>query len=106
MKAKQALSASLAALILSFGGAAFASDHKCAGTVVKELEKAHIDNGRIERVLYSDQILGDNKFEGYHVWVSLKGEPGYFMIDLDPACRCRQVYTRGGCELPDVKSFW
>ena len=105
MKARQAISASLAAFIISFGGAAYGADHTCANTVAKELEKAQIDEGRIESVLYSRQILGDNYFEGYHVWVSLKGSPGYFMIDLDPTCRCRQVYTRGGCEVAGVKSF-
>lgn len=105
MKAKQAISASVAALILALGGAAYGADHKCADTVAMELEKARIDNGRVEKILYSSQILGDNKFEGYHVWVSLKGSPGYFMINLDPACRCRYVYTRGGCEVSGVNSF-
>ncbi len=54
---------------------------------------------------YQEDADGDRRSTGTDVWVRLRSCRGALVIDLTRACRVRQVYTRGDCRLPGIKSF-
>jgi len=43
---------------------------------------------------------------GFNAYVRLKERPGLLVVDVeDEACLTRQVYSRGGLELPGIPAF-
>ena len=100
----------LAIVLASSALAAVAyAQHRCEPTVLDQVRVAGISSDDVRRISISRQtqdIRGDNnRIVGYNAWVRLESCPGTFVVDMHRDCRVRQVYTRGMCAIPGVKSF-
>ncbi len=80
----------------------------CGQTVNTELHRLGIGDEQINKVsliVRKDTVVENSVVVGVHAWVDLKSCEGYLIVDMFPECRVRQVYTRGECQIPGVKSF-
>lgn len=84
---------------------AVARGQSCSSVIHEEIAKAGISDADVEKISVSIYEVGDSVRRGYLAWVSLKGKSGSFLVSLTPICLTQQVYTRGGLEIPGVKSF-
>ncbi len=82
---------------------------RCQAVVDENLRKLAIDANDVRRLqfsrTYEEDAEGNRHSTGTDVWVRLQSCQGALVIDLTRACRVRQVYTRGACRLPGIKSF-
>ena len=110
-----ALFGALFAMVLAAGHPANAAGFKvtsgdlCQAVVDENLRKLAIDANDVRRLQFSptyehEDAEGNRRRSGTDVWVRLQSCQGALVIDLTRACRVRQVYTRGGCRLPGIKS--
>ncbi|MEZ5668527.1 MAG: hypothetical protein R3F55_14010 [Alphaproteobacteria bacterium] len=87
----------------------FETAHECNTAVAAALDRVGVGPDRIAKLWYDDQIGrdvdGDSRIVGYTVWARVAEGPGYLIVDLTPQCFVRQVYTRGGLELPGLPAF-
>ncbi len=82
---------------------------RCQAVVNENLRKLAIDANDVRRLQFSptyehEDAEGNRRRSGTDVWVRLQSCQGALVIDLTLACRVRQVYTRGACRLPGIKS--
>lgn len=81
----------------------------CQATVDQRLVQLAIDAGDVSRMQFSptfqEDSEGNRRSTGTDVWIRLQSCEGAVVIDLGRTCRVRQVYTRGACRLPGIKSF-
>ena len=68
-----------------------------------EIDAAERREITIKPVLQSRR--NGDKLVGYQAWVRLNACDGALVVELKPQCQLREVYTRGDCELEDVKSY-
>ena len=104
----------LFAMVLAAGHPANAAGFKvtsgdlCQAVVDENLRKLAIDANDVRRLQFSPKYEVDAESNrhsfGTDVWVRLQSCQGALVIDLTRACRVRQVYTRGACRLPGIKS--
>jgi hypothetical protein len=65
----------------------------------EEVERVQIDRQRVRR-------RGSRRLVGVKAWIRLQScETGSLIVDMEPSGRVKQVYTRGGCEVPGIRSF-
>ncbi len=80
----------------------------CSAVVQQEIDRVGIPQTRIDRINISRQsrdIRGNTRTTGFNGWVRLNDCPGSLVVDMDRSCRVRQVYVRGMCDVPNVKTF-
>ena len=81
---------------------------RCQAAVNEILHKLAIDADDVRSLQFSPTYEIDDEGNrhsiGTDVWVRLRSCQGALVIGLR-ACRVRQVYTRGDCRLPGIKSF-
>ncbi len=81
---------------------------RCEAIVNEILQKLAIDADDVRSLQFSPTYEIDDEGNrhsiGTDVWVRLRSCQGALVIGLR-ACRVRQVYTRGDCRLPGIKSF-
>ncbi len=81
---------------------------RCQAVVDENLRKLAIDVNDVRRLQFSPTYEADaegNRYStGTDVWVRFQSCQGALVIDLTRACRVRQVYTRGDCRVPGIKS--
>ena len=81
----------------------------CSAVIQQELDRASVPQTRIESIsinpIRRDVRGNDNKTVGLRARARLNDCPGSFVVETDRTCRVRQVYTRGMCNVPGVKSF-
>lgn len=83
-------------------------EHPCTPMIASALAGQEVDPSAVtsltvtERRLYTEAL---DDLLGYLAWMRLEGQPGYLLVSLDEFCRVRQVYTRGGTEVPGVPSY-
>ncbi len=81
---------------------------RCQAIVDERLGQLTVDADDVLRLQFSPTYEEDNdgnrRSTGTDVWVRLRSCQGALVIDLTRACRVRQVYTRGACRLPGIKS--
>ena len=81
----------------------------CQKTVDERLIQLAIPANDVLRMqfspTYQEDADGNRRRDGTGAWIRLHSCEGALVIDLARACRVRQVYTRGDCRLPGVKSF-
>ncbi len=82
---------------------------RCQAVVDENLRTLAIGADDVLRLQFSPTYQEDNdgnrRSNGTDVWVRLQSCEGALVIDLGRSCRVRQVYTRGSCSLPGVKTF-
>ena len=82
---------------------------RCESVVDQQLDRLNVDRTDIEKLFYTRQLRttrrDDTRTVGTDAWVRFKSCKGYLVIDMNNHCRVRQVYTRGSCKIPGVKSF-
>lgn len=76
------------------------SPHACNGAVAAALAGARIPMSQVDGVVYG-VVQGLEDIVGYNAWVSLRGQPGAVVVDMDAGCRPSQIYARGGARLPN-----
>jgi hypothetical protein len=84
------------------------SAHGCTPAIASAVEGQRIDPASVAGLIVTQERVGSGEFDdliGYLAWIRLVGQPGYLIVSLDEYCRVRQVYTRGGAELPGVPSY-
>ena len=90
-------------------GYPFTNHRECDGEVARQLQAAGIDPAIVESISYNDQfdvVGGRTVVVGFDANVSLRDKPGTLVVDVeDEACFTRQLYTRGGLELPGISAF-
>ncbi len=81
---------------------------RCQAIVNEILHKFAIDAEDVRSLQFSPTYEQDDEGNrhsfGTAVWVRIRSCQGALVIDLTRACRVRQVYTRGACRLPGIKS--
>lgn len=76
--------------------------NQCNPAVAEALAGARIPIAQVEGVVYGlYRDLNRDRIVMYDAWVKLRGQPGSVVVQLDEYCFLRQVYTRGGAQLPD-----
>ena len=81
---------------------------RCLPVVEQEIDRIALPRSRIDRIQISRQledIRGSQRTIGFDGWVRLNDCPGSVIVAMDKNCRVRQVYSRGMCTVPGVKSF-
>ncbi len=85
------------------------AQERCQAVVDDNLAKLAIGASDVRRLQFSPTFEEDNdgnrRSTGTDVWVRLQSCEGALVIDLGRTCRVRQIYTRGACRLPGIKSF-
>ncbi len=84
------------------------SSRGCEAVVQAEIDRIQLPRSRIERIQISPQtqdIRDNRRTVGFDGWVRLNDCPGSVVVDMDTSCGVRQVYARGMCEVPGVKTF-
>jgi hypothetical protein len=82
---------------------------QCEPVVEEQLDRIQVDRSDIEKIFYTRQLRGSGenaRVVGVDGWVRFHSCKGYLVIDMNNQCRVRQVYTRGECKIPGVKSFF
>ncbi len=101
------IAAALGLVVTAFPTAA-QGQGRCQGVVDENLRKLAIEANDVRRLqfsrTYEEDAEGNRHSFGTDVWVRLQSCQGALVIDLTRACRVRQVYTRGACRLPGIKS--
>ena len=102
------IAAALGLLVTALPAAAQGQE-RCQAVVDENLRRLAIDADDVRRLqfspTYEEDSDGNRRSTGTDVWVRLRSCRGALVIDLTRACRVRQVYTRGACRLPGIKSF-
>ncbi len=106
------MSRSLMVLMVALGTlqwtSAAVAQRRCQSQILAQIQQAGIPPDDIVdiRISRRTQDFGDNRrVTGIDGWVRLNSCPGSFIVDMHPNCQVRQVYTRGMCQIPGVKSF-
>lgn len=90
-------------------GYPFTNHRECDGEVASQLQAAGIAPGAVESISYNDQfdvVGGRTAVVGFDANVRIRDKPGTLVVDVeDEACFTRQLYTRGGLELPGISAF-
>ena len=99
-------SLSVVAIVLASSALATAAyaQHRCEPTVLDQIRVAGISSDDVRRIQTRDTRGDNNRTVGYNAWVNLETCPGTFIVDMRRDCGVRQVYTRGMCAIPGVKS--
>ena len=105
MKRNVLIASALAGAVVLSAGVANAAGNACSGVVSQQLAAAGVNQADVKSVDYAVHKTGSDKNRGWLAWVDLANKPGSLVVDVDPNCRVRQVYTRDGLQLPGVKSF-
>ncbi len=64
------------------------------------------DVDELQMEIIRNEIRGKRRDVGVNAWVRLNScESGRLVIEMNMNGDIVQVFTRGGCELPDIKSF-
>lgn len=96
-------------LVLTALPTAARAQERCQAVVDQRLGQLAIDADDVLRLqfsrTYQEDDEGNRHSTGTDVWVRLRSCQGALVIDLTRSCRVRQVYTRGACRLPGIKSF-
>lgn len=83
-------------------------EHRCTPAVASVLEGQEVDPASVTSLIVTEERINTNEFDdivGYLAWMRLAGQSGYLVVSLDEFCRVRQIYTRGGAELPGIPSY-
>lgn len=80
--------------------------HRCAERVARVLAGARVPAAQVRTVRYYErrEIYRD-RVVGYDAWVALADQPGYLIVDMSETCTPRQIYTRGGAQLPGIAAW-
>ncbi len=81
----------------------------CERTVAERLDRLNVDRSDVRWIFYDAQQRHGGRDNDRVVrilaWVSLQSCKGNLVIDMDPDCRVRQVYTRNKCEVPGIPHY-
>ncbi len=94
-------------LILLFGPFAHGAS-PCETVVTERLNQLDIDIADVRSIFYIKRIQrrrNSGRVIGIDAWVNFHSCKGSLVIDMDPHCRVRQVYTRYECEVPGIPSY-
>lgn len=95
------VAALLTAGVLSLGQAH--ASHVCQDAIADYLESLKIDVDDVTSVnVYVDKPGSGGQPVGYTAWVSMKTCRGKVVINLSPACRVQNAYTRGDCSFENL----
>jgi hypothetical protein len=82
--------------------------HDCTPAIASAVEGQRIAPASVTGLIVTEERIDAGEIDdviGYLAWMRLDGQPGYLIVSLDEYCHVRQVYTRGGAELPGVPSY-
>lgn len=81
-------------------------DNPCTPVLAQALAGARVPIAQVDGLTYGTYInLATGNITMYDAWVSLKGQPGALIVQMDDTCYLRQVYSRGGAKLPQVAEW-
>lgn len=96
----------LAAALLAASPAA-AAENQCAPTVDAKLTELGIDRADVATIGYGARTRSEGRGEkviAIDAWVDFSSCQGSLVIKMRPNCAFRDLYTRGGCSLDQLRT--
>lgn len=86
---------------------AMAAPHDCARAVAAKMTQLKVGPAQIIRTVFVDIRDGGccDFLQGYEAWVDLKQCGGSVVMKLSLQCGIDESYTRGACEIGNLKNF-
>ena len=75
---------------------------------MQELSRVQIDQADVKSIEYAwRRRLGrrGSRIIGVDAWIRLETCDGSVVINMDRFCRVRQIYSRDGCQLPNIEAY-
>ncbi len=100
------VASALAAAVLA-ASPAVAEENPCAPTVEAKLSELGVDRADVANIAYGPRTRSEGRGEkvfAIDAWVKFSSCQGSLVIQMRPNCVFRDLYTRDGCSLDQLKT--
>ncbi|WP_247895249.1 hypothetical protein [Azospirillum brasilense] len=80
------------------------SSNACNEVVASSLAGARIPVSDVRYLTYGlYRDINRGEIVGYDAWMGMNNQPGAVVVQLDAVCTPKQIYARGGAQLPGAQ---